>query len=57
MAAAVKAYYEVGFQGPIRPDHVPQLFGEDDGEPGYTQLGRLFAYGYMRGLMHAAQQS
>ena len=56
MAAAVKAYYEVGFQGPIRPDHVPQLFGEDDGEPGYTQLGRLFAYGYMRGLMHAVQQ-
>ena len=56
MAAAVKAYYEVGFQGPIRPDHVPQLIGEDDGEPGYTQLGRLFAYGYMRGLMHAAQQ-
>jgi mannonate dehydratase len=56
MAAAVKAYYEVGFEGPIRPDHVPQLFGEEAGEPGYTQLGRLFAYGYMRGLMHAAQR-
>ena len=56
MAAAVKAYYEVGFEGPIRPDHVPQLFGEEAGEPGYTQLERLFAYGYMRGLMHAAQR-
>ena len=55
MAAAVKAYYEIGFEGPIRPDHVPQLYGEDAGEPGYTQLGRLFAYGYMRGLMHASQ--
>ena len=47
---------EVGFEGPIRPDHVPQLVGEGDGEPGYTMLGRLFAYGYMRGLMQAANQ-
>ncbi len=51
MVAAVKAYREVGFTGPIRPDHVPQLVGEDDGEPGYTMLGRLFAYGYIRALI------
>ncbi len=51
MIAAVKAYREVGFQGPIRPDHVPQLVGEDEGEPGYTMLGRLFAYGYIRALL------
>jgi mannonate dehydratase len=53
MAAAMRAYREIGFDGPMRPDHVPQLVGEDDGEPGYTMLGRLFAYGYIRGLMHA----
>lgn len=53
MVEAMRAYREVGFDGPIRPDHVPQLIGEDDGEPGYTMLGRLFAYGYTRGLMHA----
>lgn len=53
MAAAIRAYREVGFDGPMRPDHVPQMVGEDDGEPGYTMLGRLFAYGYIRGLMHA----
>lgn len=53
MAAAMRAYREVGFHGPMRPDHVPQMVGEDDGEPGYTMLGRLFAFGYMRGLMHA----
>ena len=53
MAAAMRAYRDIGFTGPMRPDHVPQLYGEDDGEPGYTMLGRLFAYGYMRGLMHA----
>jgi mannonate dehydratase len=53
MAAAMRAYREVGFRGSMRPDHVPQLVGEDDGEPGYTTLGRLFAWGYMRGLMQA----
>ena len=55
MVAAIRAYREVGFEGPIRPDHVPQLIGEEDGEPGYTMLGRLFAYGYMRGLLQATQ--
>jgi mannonate dehydratase len=54
MAAAMRALVEVGFDGPMRPDHVPQMVGEDDGEPGYTMLGRLFAYGYIRGLMHAS---
>ncbi len=51
MAEAIRALREVGFDGPIRPDHVPQLEGEDDGEPGYTMLGRLFAFGYIRGLI------
>lgn len=55
MVAAMKAYREVGFRGPIRADHVPQLEGEDEGEPGYTTKGRLFAWGYMRGLMQATQ--
>jgi mannonate dehydratase len=55
MAAAIRALREVGFSGPIRPDHVPQLEGEDDGEPGYTMLGRLFAYGYIRGLIHGTE--
>ena len=57
MVAAMQAYADIGFEGPIRPDHVPQLFGEDDGEPGYTMKGRLFAYGYMRGLMQAVVPS
>src|SRR5690606_2311409 len=52
MAAAMQAYADIGFRGSMRPDHVPQMLGEDEGEPGYTMLGRLFAFGYMRGLMH-----
>ncbi len=55
MVAAMRALREVGFSGPLRPDHVPQLAGEEDGEPGYTMLGRLFAYGYIRGLMQATE--
>jgi mannonate dehydratase len=56
MLAAMRAYREIGFTGAMRPDHVPQLVGEEDGPPGYTMQGRLFAYGYMRGLMQAAEQ-
>ena len=56
MVAAMAAYREIGFTGPMRPDHVPQLIGEEEGEPGYTMLGRLFAYGYMRGLMQATER-
>jgi mannonate dehydratase len=52
MVAAVHAYREVGFAGPMRPDHVPQMH-EEEGVPGYTMLGRLFAYGYIRGLIQA----
>lgn len=53
MFEAMRAYRDIGFEGPMRPDHVPQLAGEEDGEPGYTMLGRLFAVGYMRGLIQA----
>jgi mannonate dehydratase len=54
MVACMRAYRQVGFNGPLRPDHVPQFVGET-GEPGYTMLGRLFAYGYIRGLMQATE--
>ena len=53
MAAVMRELKALGFDGPIRPDHVPQLEGENDGEPGYTMLGRLFAFGYIRGLLQA----
>ncbi|WP_339731522.1 mannonate dehydratase [uncultured Gimesia sp.] len=55
MYAAIKAYQQIGFTGPIRPDHVPQLVGEESGEPGYTMLGRLHAFGYLQGLIEAGR--
>jgi mannonate dehydratase len=57
MVAAMHAYRGIGFDVPIRPDHVPQLEGEFDGESGYTMRGRLFAWGYIRGLMQATHLS
>lgn len=53
MAAAMRAYHRIGFSGIMRPDHVPTLEGEAGDGGGYSMLGRLFAVGYMRGLMHA----
>jgi mannonate dehydratase len=51
MAACLKAYLEAGADCPIRPDHVPTLVGETNEFPGYHMLGRLWAVGYMRGIM------
>jgi len=53
MAEAMRAYEEVGFDGPIRPDHVPTLEEEANEAPGYMMLGRLYAVGYMKGLLDA----
>lgn len=50
----MRAYAEVAFGGPMRPDHVPTMAGESNERPGYETLGRLFAVGYIRGLEHAA---
>lgn len=54
MLEAVKAYREVGFDGPVRIDHAPTLEGEDNREPGYAEMGRLYALGYLRGLLENA---
>lgn len=53
MAAAMQAYYDIGYKGAIRPDHVPTMFGEENTRPGYMTLGTLFAIGYMRGLVES----
>ncbi|NLT73706.1 MAG: mannonate dehydratase [Chloroflexi bacterium] len=57
MFAAMQAYYRIGFQGPMRPDHVPALEGEPNDRPGYSLWGRFYAIGYMRGLMEAVEKT
>ncbi|MBN2984087.1 MULTISPECIES: mannonate dehydratase [Cohnella] len=56
MLEAMRTYYEVGYDGPARPDHVPTMEGEDNANPGYELLGRLFGVGYITGLMEAASK-
>lgn len=55
MAAMLRLYHDAGFRGPVRCDHVPTLAGETNDTPGYGTLGRLFADGYLLGLMDALQ--
>jgi mannonate dehydratase len=57
MAAAIEAYRDVGFEGALRPDHVPRLADEAaraETMPGYTDMGRLFAIGYIKGLLEGS---
>lgn len=51
MAQAVQAYKDIGYHGYVRVDHVPAMAGEDVEHPGYGNVGRLFAIGYLRGLL------
>lgn len=53
LTECMRAYAEVGFDGPMRPDHVPTMDGESNDRPAYGTFGRLFAIGYIRGLEHA----
>ena len=57
MHAAMQAYYDIGFKGTIRPDHVPTMYGEENTRPGYMTLGTLYAIGYMRGLAESISKS
>ncbi|MBI4553067.1 MAG: mannonate dehydratase [Candidatus Latescibacteria bacterium] len=53
MLACLRAYREIGFEGVLRPDHVPTLEGDSNDHAGYSSIGRLFAIGYIKGLREA----
>ena len=40
----------------VRVDHVPTMAGEDNDNPGYCSLGRLYAIGYLKGLIEMANK-
>ena len=54
MLACMRAYREIGFEGVLRPDHVPTMEGDSNDSPGYSHIGRVFAIGYIKGLREAA---
>ncbi len=51
MARMLQVYQQSGFDGPMRPDHAPTMEGESNDHPGYAILGKIFAIGYMKGIM------
>ncbi len=53
MLACMKAYRDIGFDGVLRPDHVPTVEGDSNDNAGYSAFGRLYAIGYIRGLREA----
>lgn len=57
MIEAMRAYYEVGFEGPMRPDHAPKMIGDQafGGHEGYYMLGKVLALGYMKGLAQSIE--
>ena len=50
-----QALYDNGFRGPLRPDHDPIMDGETDTQPGYGVTGKIFAVGYIKGVMESRQ--
>jgi mannonate dehydratase len=53
MRACMQAYRDIGFEGVLRPDHVPTVAGDGNDSAGYSAYGRLFAIGYILGLREA----
>jgi mannonate dehydratase len=53
MVACMRAYREIGYEGVCRPDHVPTMEGDNNENPSYSSIGRLFAIGYLKGLRQA----
>ncbi|MBQ8848714.1 MAG: mannonate dehydratase [Clostridia bacterium] len=55
MAALMRVYVKNGVNVPIRVDHVPTMAGERSTLAGYDAMGRLFAIGYLKGILDAVE--
>ena len=53
--AVVQALHEVGFDGPVRPDHGRMIWGET-GRPGYGLYDRALGAMYLQGLWEAVER-
>jgi mannonate dehydratase len=56
MFSIMKALYDSGFDGPIRPDHGRMIWGEK-GMPGYGLYDRALGCAYLNGLWEAISKS
>ena len=55
MAELMRVYRDNGVNVPIRVDHVPTMAGEISSLPGYDAMGRLFAIGYLKGILDSTK--
>lgn len=55
MYEIMKAYYDIGFEGPVRPDHGRMIWGEE-GRPGYGLYDRALGAVYLNGLYEAIEK-
>jgi len=55
MYAIVKAFYDIGFKGPMRPDHGRCIWGEVS-VPGYGLYDRAIGLSYLSGLWEAVNK-
>ncbi len=59
MEEMLEHYHAHGFDGLLRPDHAPAMFGESQNEfssgtsVGYGITGKIFGLGYLKGICHA----
>ncbi|MBO5652652.1 MAG: mannonate dehydratase, partial [Clostridia bacterium] len=56
MAMLMRVYVENGVNAPIRVDHVPTMAGEQSQFAGYDAMGRLFALGYLKGILDSTEK-
>lgn len=56
MYEIMKAYHDVGFDGPVRPDHGRMIWGEQ-GRPGYGLYDRALGAVYLNGLWEAIEKN
>ncbi len=57
MVKIMKLYVDLGLNVPIRVDHVPTMAGETTDTPGYANVGRLFAIGYLKGILETIEKN
>ncbi len=55
MVEMFRAYKRIGFNVPLRSDHVPTMAGESNSQHGYAMKGTLFGLGYMKGIREALE--
>ena len=57
MPRLMKLYYDCGLNVPIRVDHVPTMVGDTMSNPGYSAYGRLYAIGYLKGILETLEKT